>query len=192
MATHADQRYIKALCEGEETLLREVYAKYAQELRYWVLKNSGTAEDAQDLFQDGLMAIYGRYCERDFELSSPFGALLMGICRRQWYDRLSQKKREQDVRNAEGERYISEEASWDEAGEALRQAAQQRCLDLAFQLLSEQCQQLLGLIAAGKASTDEMAEQLGMAANAIYQSKHRCTARWRQLFYEHFKTKDHG
>jgi RNA polymerase sigma factor (sigma-70 family) len=193
MATHADQRYIVALCQGDEALLREIYAKHSRELLRWVLQNSGTAEDAQDLFQDGLMAIYGRYCGRDFELTSPFGALLLAICRRKWFDRLAQKKREQNVRNTVAEGYEEESPAWEAAEEAVQQQARQQVLAAAFGLLSEQCRQLLSMIMAGQSGIEQIAAALGLpSANAVYQSKHRCTARWRELFYERFKAADHG
>jgi hypothetical protein len=52
---------------------------------------------------------------------------------------------------------------------------------------------LLTLITTGETPVEQIAQQLSMAnANAVYQSKHRCTTRWRQLFYEHFKAETHG
>jgi RNA polymerase sigma factor (sigma-70 family) len=193
MPVHSDQRYIEALCQGDEALLRELYAKHSRELLHWVLKNNGTAEDAQDLFQDGLMAIYDRYCGRDFQLTSAFGALLMAICRRKWFDRLAQKKREEGVRNLETARYMEEASEWEAAEEAILQQKRQECLAEVFELLSEQCRQLLSLVTKGEASVELIAQELGLpGANAVYQSKHRCTARWRQLFFEHFQAADHG
>jgi RNA polymerase sigma factor (sigma-70 family) len=193
MAIHADQRYIEALCRGDEKLLREIYARYSRELSRWVARNNGAAEDAQDLFQDGLMAIYERYCGRDFELSGAFGALLLAICRRMWYDRLARKKREQGVRNAEAGRYEEEGSVWEAAEEAARQQARRRCLAEAFAQLSEQCRRLLSMVMEGRADVERIAAELGLAGpNAVYQSKHRCTARWRQLFHERFKAEDHG
>lgn len=188
-----DNQYLEALCAGNSSLLNEVYRKHSREVMLWVLKNNGDADDAQDLFQDALMAIYDRYCGRDFQLTGAFGALLMTVCRRKWFDRLSQKKREEGVRNAEMERYTEETPEWEAAEEAMLQQKRQECLSQVFELLSEQCRKLLSLITADETPVEQIAQQLGMAnANAVYQSKHRCTARWRQLFYEHFKAASHG
>jgi len=189
MTTHPDQQYIEALRHGDQVLTREIYSKFSRSILHWVLQNNGEAEDAQDLFQDALMAIYDRYCSGDFQLTTSFGALLMGICRRKWFDRLAQKKRDQNVRNAEAERYTEETPVWEAAEEAVLQQKRQECLAQVFELLSEQCKRLLSLISAGELAVEQIAQDLGLGnANAVYQSKHRCTARWRQLFYEHFKT----
>lgn len=193
MSLHPDQRYIEALHRGESKLISEIYSKYSREILVWVLRNNGDADDASDLFQDGLMAIYDRYCGRDFQLSVSFGALLMAICRRKWFDRISQKKREVNVRNSEAERYEEETPEWEAAEEAILEQSRQECLSRVFELLSDQCRKLLSLITAGDTPVEDIARQLEMAnANAVYQSKHRCTARWRQLFYEHFKEEGHG
>lgn len=193
MNVHPDHKYIEALCRGDSTLISDIYGRFSREVKLWVLKNNGDADDAQDLFQDALMAIYDRYCGRDFQLSGAFGALLMTVCRRKWFDRLSQKKRESGVRNAEAERYTEETSEWEAAEEAILQQQRQECLSQVFELLSEQCRKLLSLITAGETPVEQIAQQLGMAnANAVYQSKHRCTARWRQLFYEQFKATTHG
>ncbi len=193
MGQHSDQRYIEALWRGDSKLISEIYDKYSREVMVWVTRNNGDADDARDLFQDSLMAIYDRYCGRDFELSGPFGALLMAICRRKWFDRISQKKREESVRNSEAGRYEEEAPEWEAAEEAILQQKRQECLSKVFEMLSEQCRHLLTLITAGETPVESIAMQLGLAnANAVYQSKHRCTARWRQLFYEHFKGEAHG
>jgi RNA polymerase sigma factor (sigma-70 family) len=193
MTPHPDQRYIVALCKGESKLISEIYGKYSREVQIWVTRNNGDADDAQDLFQDSLMAIYDRYCGRDFQLSVSFGALLMAICRRKWFDRISQKKREEGVRNSEAERYTEETPEWEAAEEAVLQQKRQECLSRVFELLSEQCRNLLSLIAEGQKPVEDIARQLGLTnANALYQSKHRCTARWRSLFYEHYKEESNG
>jgi DNA-binding NarL/FixJ family response regulator len=63
----------------------------------------------------------------------------------------------------------------------------QETLTQTFALLSAQCQQLLTLLGKGVAG-DQIAEQLGIAnANAVYQSKHRCMSRWKELFTQNLK-----
>ncbi len=187
---HPDQQYITALCTGNEALIREIYSKYARSVQIWVTQNNGEVADAQDLFQDALMAVYDRYCGRDFTLTSSLGALLLAICRRKWFDRLAQKNREEGVRKWEETRYNEEDSEWEAAEAAIEQQKKQECLSRVFLLLSEQCQKLLALIAEGAHTVEQIALDLGFAnANALYQSKHRCTARWRQLFNEHYQEK---
>jgi RNA polymerase sigma factor (sigma-70 family) len=183
-STANEPNYLQALCQNDSRLIREIYQRHAPSIQRWVLDNNGSSDDARDLFQDGLIAIYDRYCGTEFTLTSSFGALLFSICRRKWFDRLQQKSRETGVRLAEEKRYTDEEGLGAEPDAALEEQRKQETLGQTYGLLSEQCQQLLNLLSQGK-SGEEIALQLGISnANAVYQSKHRCVGRLRQLFEE--------
>jgi FixJ family two-component response regulator len=74
-----------------------------------------------------------------------------------------------------------------ESEAAFQELHKQETLTKTFTLLSAQCQELLTLLGKGVAS-EQIAEQLGLAANAVYQSKHRCMGRWKELFAQQFKS----
>lgn len=181
-----DNQDLIALCTGDPLRIRAIYQQHAHAIQRWVEANNGSAADAQDLFQDGLMAIYDRYCGADIQLNSSFGALLFGVCKRKWMDRLKEKNREAVVRKIEEERYNDEDDPGLESEAAFQELHKQETLSKTFALLSAQCQELLKLLGQGVA-IEKIAEQLGMAANAVYQSKHRCMGRWKELFAQQFK-----
>lgn len=186
MTDAADQRYIDGLRRRDDRIIQEIYEEFSGLVRSWVGRNNGNTADAQDLFQEALLAIYDRYGAGGASFSGSFGGLLMTICKRRWYDRLTQKKRESDVRLSEAERYDSEDEPWEAAEEALAEKERQEGLARVFSMLSEQCQRLLALFKTGTTSAEALAKELGMeSTNAVYQSKHRCISRWRQLYYEH-------
>lgn len=179
--------YLTALRERDSRGIREIYEDLAPAVRQWVRNNSGSDSDAEDLFQEGLMAIYDRYCLRGEAFEGSFGGLLMTICKRRWYDRLSKKKRDDDIRNAEANRYDNEADEWEAAEATLEQQGRQKRLEQVFQYLSEQCRRVLALLITEQLPVEEVAEQLGISnANTVYQNKHRCLARWHQLYFEHY------
>ena len=183
----SDNQELIALCAGDPLRIRAIYQQHANVIQRWVEANNGSAADAQDLFQDGLMAIYDRYCGSDIQLNSPFGALLFGVCKRKWMDRLKEKNREASVRKIEEERYSDENDPATEAEAAFQELHKQETLSKTFALLSAQCQELLKFLGQGIA-IEQVAEQTGIAnANAVYQSKHRCMGRWKELFAQQFK-----
>jgi len=188
MTDMSDQRYIDGLRRRDDHIIAEIYEEFSGLVRSWVSRNNGNTADAQDLFQEAILAIYDRYGAGGASFSGSFGGLLMTICKRRWYDRLKQKKRETDVRLSEAERYDKEDEPWKAAEEALAEKERQEGLARVFTLLSEQCQKLLALFTTGTTSTEQLATELGMeSTNAVYQSKHRRISRWRQLYYEHNK-----
>lgn len=58
----------------------------------YVLRNSGTREDAEDLLQDGILAVLQRMERPDFELRVPPHAYLFAVCRNLWLKRLRDDK----------------------------------------------------------------------------------------------------
>lgn len=184
-----DETYLKALCEGNSLALREIYQRFAPQIRSWVLRNNGDDDDAKDLMQEALMAIHDRYCGTDFQFTGNFGGLLMVIAKRIWFDQLSKKKRQQSIRKEELYGQLEEEPELEAAEEAMFASQRMELLSEVFKLLSEQCQQLLTIFTEGEKDPDSIALQLGIpSANAVYQAKHRCLARWKKLFYQHHKT----
>ncbi|MFN4081466.1 MAG: RNA polymerase sigma factor [Saprospiraceae bacterium] len=184
---HPDSKYIEALCKGDSQLIDEIYRRFSQPLLRWTLANNGKATDAEDLFQEALMAIYERYCHKEFRLTCSLGSLIMAICKRKWYDKLHHKKRESDVRNTEARRYEEEqESSAMEEAEAVAENEQRQFrLSQSFRQLSAQCQKLLTLLGKGQTDAAILAEALELPnANALYQARHRCISRWKQLYYQ--------
>lgn len=187
MGEHQDQRFIHALCQQDNLLIKQIYQNHSQQILQWVLKNNGSADDAKDVFQEALIAIYERYCGADFKLTCPLGALLSRICKNIWYDRIRKKTKEDKIRIVEKERYTDEHVETsllEQAEETLLEHRKQLSLEKTFKQLSDRCQQLLGLLAEGISGAD-IAAQLEMNnANAVYQAKHKCSNRWRQLFLD--------
>lgn len=183
----AAQPYLEALRERDDRGIRDIYEAFAPAVRQWVCNNSGTPSDAQDLFQEALIAIYDRYCLRGEAFRGSFGGLLMTICKRRWYDRLSGKKQDEGIRNAEASRYEDEAEAWETAGATIQQQERQQRLEQLFQYLSEQCRKVLTLLMTEGLTVEETAEHLGISsANTVYQNKHRCLSRWRQLYFEQY------
>lgn len=180
---HTDHRYIEALRRNDTRLIREIYAQHAPHTRRWVEQRGGSATDAQDVFQESLLAVYDKATDPHFTLTCPLGALLHIICSRKWVDRLRLKTREAEVRNQEEIRYSSEvtDDALSIAETVLAEAEQQQRMAQAFAQLSELCRQLLTLLSNG-AKPAEAAQQLQMnSTETLYRRKNACAERWRAL-----------
>ena len=181
---HTDQQYIEALRCNDERRIREIYKQHASQTIRWVVARGGSADDARDIFQEALVAIFEKAQNLDFVLTCPFGALLHVICSRKWVDRIRQKNRDTGVRKEEELRYASEadEDVLVEAEEVLAEHARQARLRAAFQQISELCQRLLALLANGT-KAPEAASLLQMnSVDTLYRRKNACTERWRELY----------
>lgn len=183
---HADQRYIDALRRNDERMIREIYRQHSTQILRWVVSRGGSSDDARDIFQEALIAVFEKAQQPDFVLTCPMGALLHVICSRKWVDRLRQKSRESGVRNEEERRYEMEVADdvLTTAEDALAEQSRQQRLSAAFAQLSELCRQLLTLLSNGTAPR-EAAEMLQMnSVDTLYRRKNACTERWRAVYLE--------
>ena len=92
MNVHKDQYLINGIASGNSDIIEKVYQKYSVTITSYILKNSGTVEDAQDLFQEGIIAIYNMSANKEIKLTCSFSTYINAICRRLWWKKLRNKK----------------------------------------------------------------------------------------------------
>lgn len=182
MSAHTDHQYIEAFRRGDFSHLDQLYREHAPNVSRWVRRNSGTTDDAQDVFQEAIIAIHQKANDPDFILSCPIGALLFRICQNKWLNQLRKKNKEAEVRIVEQERYKHESTMIPMVEAVEEEQIRQSKLDASFKQLSDLCQKLLRLLADGISSA-EAASRLGMNdANTVYRRKNACVGRWRTLY----------
>jgi RNA polymerase sigma factor (sigma-70 family) len=176
------QRLLDGLRRGDSLIIKEIYAQFAPQICQLVEKNSGSADDAGDVFQEGIMACFDLSNRPGFQLSVPFGALFYKLCHNKWMDKLRAKKRQPEVSFVDDVRYegVAEDVFL-MAEAAEQQRALHEKLDATFLMLSELCRQLLGLAKKGMPAAT-IAANLGMAEmGTYYRRKNACLERWKNL-----------
>ena len=182
MQAHPDQQIILTLRSGDFSILDQIYQEHAPSIRSWVMKNNGSSADAQDLFQEAIIALHQKANDPNFVLTCPLGALIFSICRNKWLNQLRKKSKEAEVRLWEEEKYKGEGSVVSMLEAVEEEEIRQERLDKTFKQLSELCQKLLRLLISGISSA-EAALQLGMNdANTVYRRKNACVGRWRTLY----------
>jgi RNA polymerase sigma factor (sigma-70 family) len=180
---HEDHQYIEALRRNDQRAIREIYQRYASHAIRWVTQHNGSIDDARDVFQEAVVALFEKAQKSDFVLTCPIGALLHLIYSRKWIDRLRQKNKESAVRIAEERRYNAEvtDDALSIAESAIAADERQRRLAQTFTQISELCQQLIRLLSEGL-TPKAAAEQLQMnSVDTLYRRKNACMERWREL-----------
>jgi RNA polymerase sigma factor (sigma-70 family) len=181
---HSDQRYIDAFRRNDERLIREIYQQHSGQVLRWIVARGGAVEDARDIFQEAMIALFEKAQNVDFVLTCPLGALLHVICSRKYIDRLRQKGRDAGVRNEEERRY-SEEHDSDTltlAEESIAEQEKQQRLARAFEQISDLCRQLLTLLSKGIAPREAAAQLQMNSVDTLYRRKNACTERWRSIY----------
>jgi RNA polymerase sigma factor (sigma-70 family) len=165
---------VEAILEGLKTsdsnVLEYVYKKYFPIVRFFVIKNSGTDEDAKDVFQESIILIYKRLKDGSLDLTCAFKTYLYSVCRILWLRQLEKRK----VRNevvADDQVFV--ELDEDIDGLAAEQE-QFRIYQKHFQLLHKDCQEILQLFLK-KVPLKEIAQKLNIKSDKyLKKRKYEC------------------
>ncbi len=92
MIHYTVEAILSGLVNSDNEILGYVYKKYYPEIRFFVIKNSGTDEDAKDTFQEALIVIYKKLKSGNLELTCSFKTYLYSVARIIWMRHLEKNK----------------------------------------------------------------------------------------------------
>ncbi len=159
-----DQKIIEHLRNNKYSMaLKGLYDLLPAVNRY-IKTNSGSADDARDIFQDALVVLYKKVQSGDLILTVPLKVYLLAIAKNCWLQELRLRKKIPTVVVAYD---VAETSVDDEPGFIAATAA--------FNLLGEKCKQLLILFYFKKQSFRQIAAVLSFSNEKIAKNqKYRC------------------
>lgn len=176
---HGDQKYIRALCRNDFALIQEIYDKCSPQCRNYVLKNNGSVDDARDVFQEALIDVYQK-C-KELTLTVPISAFLYVIYRRKWLKKLNKGKNLLRILNDIG--YTSRNANASETT-AINEKLDKILME-CFSKLSKSCQDFLNMKYTDGMKGEEIANELSLKPNAVYQRMFDCRKSLKACFEQH-------
>jgi RNA polymerase sigma factor (sigma-70 family) len=88
----SDINIIAGIRNQDEKILNWLYDNYRQSVKKHVLSNSGSLEDASDVFQDTIIVLYSQITEDKLKLTSDLKGYFFGIARNLWNEQLRKKR----------------------------------------------------------------------------------------------------
>ncbi|WP_343303807.1 sigma-70 family RNA polymerase sigma factor [Chitinophaga niabensis] len=171
---HADQYYIQALLHNETQVVGEIYQRFAPKVKYYVLQNSGSADDAADIFQESLVDIYNQAKYKGLLLTCPFEAFLLMVCKRKWLNELKKRGR-QGVTKDLDEQFNVGEDSFRDAEKTWADNEKARLFKTMLGQMGERCQEIIRLSLTDKPQ-EEIAAKLGVTYGYLRKKKSECMA----------------
>lgn len=154
-----DSEIIEAL-HGDERqrspVLRYLYKSQFDLVRHFVIQNSGTQDDAHDVFQEGIIALHHNVVTGRFNRGSAVSTYLFSICRFIWLKKL----RKQKMTIALEYEHHADEQLWDNPADGLSEDLIQK-LHQVFSRLGEVCQRILTLAYYRQLSMADIAKLTG-------------------------------
>lgn len=165
---NSNNSYLKGIKSSNNLILNEIYNKFFPILKSFVLKNNGTEDDAQDCFQEALIATYRRLQKEDFEITTTFSTYIFNVGKFIWFKKAKKKVKTttiEDFRHGEIEKI--EESIESEDKYAL--------FKKGLSALSSDCQKIMSFFFEGKKFV-EIAELMGYTGSEYARrKKYLCT-----------------
>jgi RNA polymerase sigma factor (sigma-70 family) len=175
------------LRSGSDSAFELVYRKHFRAATHFVRHNSGTEQDARDVFQEAMLVLVKKSRDENFRLTANVGTFLYAVVQRQWLHRLRTKRNRPEVLTADPNANRLENADDQtdiEATENTFETKHETVKNLLDTLKTE-CQQLILYTFYQKLPNGEIARLLGYAESFVKVKRHRCMEMLREKVKNH-------
>lgn len=180
VAHYFDELILAEIRKNNEAALGELYKTHYPMVVNLICTNSGTEQEAKDVYQEAVIAFYERAQQPDFVLTCKIKTYLYAVCRRLWLKRLAEKKRF-SVSIPETETFEGVEAEVSDAEE--REISFKRMGD-SLHALGEPCRSIIEDFYIHDFSMEIISEKFGYtSADNAKNQKYKCLQRLKKLFF---------
>jgi RNA polymerase sigma factor (sigma-70 family) len=178
-----DDLILHEIRKNNEVALRELYKNYYPMVFNLICSNSGTEQEAKDIYQEAVIAFYERAQQPDFVLTCKIKTYLYAVARRLWLKRLWEKKRF-DGKIEERDYFPGIEEEIIDFEERERTFAMMKT---ALEGLGEPCRSIIEDFYINDLTMDSIRDKFGYTnADNAKNQKYKCLQRLKKLFFSHF------
>ena len=164
---------------GDEKALEFIYKKYYRMMTKLVITNSGTEDEARDVYQDALVVFWQKARSGKLVMTSKMSTYIYSICQNLWRKELDRKKR---LSNEEKDSSVSMDMDSPE-----REKIMAKCMSQ----LGETCRKVLMYYYFDEMSMQEIADKLGFAnTDTAKTKKYKCKQKLDELVKSQYSEQD--
>jgi len=184
MNEHSEQTLL-AMLRGDEQrqidqALSQLYRHYYEPVQQLILKNSGTADEADDIFQEVLWAFYTQLRSGKLTLQCTIKTYLYSVARNMWLNELRKRSNKPDM--VETDEFIVLEEN-----HLATMMLTERNQEMAklIRSLGEQCQEILTYFYFDRFRMKKVAALMGFANEQVAKNKKsKCLKKLKALVQE--------
>ena len=186
-AEYNEHNLLKGLANNDSSAVETLYKRHFGMIQHFVTNNNGSFDDARDIFQEAMIALYEKVQNDSFTLTCQIKTYLFSICKNLWLKRLQQMGKYSSPLSSE-EEAISVDTDLEELA---HKDAAFAIMDRALNSLGEPCKSLLEGYYLNKKAMQELAAEFGYtnSDNAKTQ-KYKCLMRLKKLFFAQYNIGD--
>jgi RNA polymerase sigma factor (sigma-70 family) len=174
-----EKEIFERIRKGDEKALEFIYKKYYRMMTKLVITNSGTEEEARDVYQDALVVFWQKARSGNLVLTSKMSTFIYSVCQNLWRKELDRKKR---MSNEEKDSSVSLDLDAPE-----REKIIAKCLEQ----LGETCRKVLMYYYFDEMSMQEIANKLGFAnTDTAKTKKYKCKQKLDELVKSQYSERD--
>lgn len=177
LKNNADIHTLVAAIRGNDELsLKTFYRKNYAKVERYILNNSGTNDEAKDIYQEAFIAVWRNICLDRFQPldETSLDGYLYKVAKNKWIDHLRTTKRVQLVTLQELSDF--EDTVWNEEEDLLLDR-----MKLNLKLLGDNCRDVLERFYYRKESMRSISEAMKWTEATARNNKYRCIQRLREL-----------
>jgi RNA polymerase sigma factor (sigma-70 family) len=169
--TFTNETYlIQEIQAGNQKALQYLYKTHYAMIENLIRKNSGSEEDAQEIYQEAMLVVYEKLQKPDFKLSCSLKTYMYSVCRNMWMYQL-RKIEQKQTRFSDFEQFIPVDEILTEG----ENPEYESILGEVMLLIDDKCRQLLELFYYHNLSLEIIAERLGYNnSNTAKSKKNKC------------------
>ncbi|MEM6344818.1 MAG: sigma-70 family RNA polymerase sigma factor [Bacteroidota bacterium] len=168
---------IQAGAQGAEKAVKALYRQERERCLAYLQKQGAKAEEAKDLFQEAVIAVFENIRAGKFRGESKLGNYLLSVARFLWLNRVKRSAIAERIHQAQ-----TPEVSHPGPLPYLLAAEQSQQIQALFAALGEQCSEVLNRSIYWEDTMEELAASMGYASAQIARNKkYRCLERLRKM-----------
>lgn len=161
---------VEGIRKQDKQILKDIYVVYFPTIKRLILDNSGSEQDAKDVFQEAIIIVFRKAKGGNLILTSSFKSYIYGICRFIWIKQLAKNKEDSEKLGG----YLDYEEVPDVTEDEYEKNEQYKLYQKHFKRLEKDCQKLLQLFLK-KVPLKEIADELGIESQQyIKRKKYKC------------------
>lgn len=174
-----EKEIFERIQQGDEKALEFIYKKYYRMMTKLVITNSGTEEEARDVYQDALVVFWQKARSGNLVLTSKMSTYVYSICQNLWRKELDRKKR------------LTHEAKDSSVSIDMDSPEREKIMAKCLNQLGETCRKVLMYYYFDEMSMQEIADKLGFAnTDTAKTKKYKCKQKLDELVKAQYSEKD--
>ncbi len=178
-----DEQLVAAIRNGDKDAMVQLYKDNYMAVRNYVLKNSGNADDAEDILQDATIVVWEKIQQGSLELKAKLSTFIFAISRNLWLKRLNKLGRQVGMDGIKTENLAEKADSFPEQDRKLVMSMMDK--------LGGKCKEILSMFYFEGYDMTSIAEKLEYNnADTVKAKKHQCFKQLQEQFLKVYNKQD--